>query len=99
MGCSTCQQSHKLAQTLQAKVYKQECQYDSEKLEAWKNLLLCVKENELYEAVDVEANKINSFLGIVLSAIRYNKIPCYFEKQLSVIEPTIFKIINTQQCP
>lgn len=99
--CISCQESKKLADQKQAAIIKnvQDCPFNPEKLEAWQSLLLCVKENDLYEAVGTNVNAVNAALGIVLSALRYNKIPCYFEKQLTSIEPTIFLIINSQQCP
>lgn len=74
------------------------CQFTEEILNTWKDKLLCVKNQSLYETVNIQEKDINVYLGVVLSALNNTSNICYFESHLQTISPKIIQIIVLSQC-
>ena len=75
-----------------------DCDYTHELLEEWKRLLECVKSNNTFDIFNTNHVKINSYLGIVQSAINYKTYPCYFIQQLDKMKGLIESIKNSGKC-
>ena len=75
-----------------------ECAYTLEQLQNWRELLLCVRQNGLYEQAQTTPNEISSALGITLSAYNYGSNLCYYKKYLDALVPLIHRIISIEQC-
>lgn len=83
-------------------VYKQpsledNCQYTLNMVLAWKDILFCIRDQGLVEQANLTNPKLNSFMGILLSAINTNSA-CFFEQELNTIRPYILNIINLNLC-
>jgi len=74
------------------KILNLECLYNIEQIIAWKDLLLCLKNN-----TEIDNRKYNKSLGVVLSCIRMGN-PCYLEKEIINIEPFINQLISLNLC-
>lgn len=74
------------------------CEFNEGIVNNWKLKLECVKEKSLYNDIQSSEKEINSFLGVVISALSNLQNICYFSGHLQAIAPTIIKIINTGQC-
>jgi hypothetical protein len=75
-----------------------ECEFNEGILNNWKLKLECVKDKSLYNDIQSSEKEINSFLGVLISALSNLQNICYFENHLQAIAPTIIKIINTGKC-
>jgi hypothetical protein len=75
-----------------------DCEFNESIINNWKLKLECVKEKELYQEINSSQKEINSFIGVVISALSNPENICYFAGHLQAISPTIIKIINTGQC-
>jgi hypothetical protein len=103
MSCFTCGNSSYIttpAQKAKSKLATAgaNCDFTEEQMLTWKQLFLCVKQQYLYEEVNVTEERVNSALGIIISAINHKANICYFEKQLIELHPIIITIINTGKC-
>lgn len=74
------------------------CIYTIEQLHVWLTKLICCKDKGLYLQLGSNAQTINKYLGIVMSAINYPSNPCYFKNDLDIISDFIILIANTGQC-
>lgn len=72
--------------------------YSIEQLEAWRALLLCIKEKD-YISLGITTVQINAALGIVYSSINHQRNMRYFEPYLNKHQALILIIINSGQCP
>ena len=101
MGCAVC--NSRIANSAKPtvkQVYSEPvgCDYTVPMMQEWRTKLLCVRHNNLYGEVDITIAKLNSALGIVVSAINTGGNTCYFAKYLDDIAPIIMRIINTNKC-
>jgi hypothetical protein len=109
MGCSTCgkrsiaqpQESRprsNFVSQFQNVTPPEDCNYTLVQIKEWSNLLTCAKNKGLYIQLGVSAQKMNRYLGRVLSALHYPTNPCYFEKDLNEVVDLIIAIQNLNQC-
>lgn len=103
MGCATCGASRVV---MSAPLVRQQinfapvegCTYTMEQLNAWLTKLICCKDKALYLSLKINAQIMNKYLGIVMSALNYPTNPCYFQNDLDIISNFIVLISGTQQC-
>lgn len=74
------------------------CGYTIEMVLAWKDILFCIRDNDLLEQANLTLPKMNSYMGILLSAINSNSA-CFFQEKMDEIKPYILNIINLNLCP
>lgn len=74
------------------------CEYTQSLLIEWKRLLECVKSNNIFDIYGVNHVRVNSYIGIVQSALNYKTYPCYFAPQLDGIKELITAIQTSNQC-
>lgn len=74
------------------------CIYTFEVLNEYKDLLNCVKANNTVDLFNITMTKLNSYLGVVQSAINYTTNSCYFVAQLDEIQILIQDIKDSNQC-
>lgn len=72
--------------------------YTLSQLQIWKDKLNCVKLQNKYGFYNTTPTIINSYLGIVVSAIRNSENIGYFQKDLVQIESFILFIISKNDC-
>src|ERR1035437_5578571 len=72
-----------------------DCEYTNELLTEWKRLLECIKSKNTFDIFNTNYVKVNSYLGIVQSAINYKTYPCYFIQQLDKMKGLIESIKNS----
>ena len=102
MACPFCGQqiiyaSHESKQTNIATAGTN-CEFTEAQLLSWKELLLCVKTNNLYADLGTTEGRVNSGLGMVASALNHTSNLCYFEKYLIELKPFILQILNLGKC-
>lgn len=61
-----------------------DCFYDKEILSNYKKLLDTVKEKELFSEINLNIRAVNSYLGLVQSALNYPDNYCILEPQLDI---------------
>lgn len=61
----------------------QDCFFNKEILQNYKNLLEQIKEKNIISEAGLTIKSINSYLGLVQSALNYPDNYCLFEQQLS----------------
>lgn len=106
MSCSSCGgggggapfSPAKVRQMAARNVVPGDCIYTAELLNEWRNLLLCIKNQNIYDIFGVNHVRVNAHLGIVQSAINYTTFPCYFSPQLEDMTPLIEAIKNSNKC-
>lgn len=101
MGCPSCGRMSNIRQIqriVRRVIKSEDCIYDIETLEEWIVILKCVKNNNLYTFLDIPPKKLNSYIGIVKSAINYSSNPCYFILSLEKIKIVIDKIKIDSEC-
>lgn len=103
MPCSSCggvsgssSQLRAIVQQVQESL--EPCSYTQENLSSWLIALNCVKTKGLYTNFSITSQKLNSYLGIVQSAVNYSTNPCYFRIKLDEIKIVIDNIQNSGQC-
>ncbi len=84
MGCGCNKQINQVTSFTSTEV-NPDCSYTSEQLNIYKAVLFCIKQKELYVQTQTSEAVINSYLGIVTSAIYYPTNYCYFEDSLEKI--------------
>lgn len=104
MGCASCG-SNKLVrpitnvQRTQVNFAPVEgCTYTMDQLNTWVTKLICCKDKVLYLQLGINAQTMNKYLGIVMSALNYPTNPCYFQTDLDVISDFIILIVNSGRC-
>lgn len=75
----------------------QDCDYTVELMLIWKEKLLCVQNQNLYQEIGYNKYKINFALGTVQSAINTGNV-CYFKKQLDQVNNIILTLISLEKC-
>ena len=75
-----------------------DCQYTMSQFQAWLNKLICCRDKGLYTQLGVNAQTMNKYLGLVMSALNFPTSPCYFQSSLTPISDFIILITNTGQC-
>ena len=103
MPCGVCQKAaqanrFKTSNTYTAPASTQGCDFTLEMLQVYKEKLKCIKDNALYETLNITEAKVNSYLGIVISSINYKSNYCRFEKELINIRDLIFTMVNQGIC-
>lgn len=73
------------------------CEYSLETVASWKNTLLCIQTSGLNSEIHLTNPQINSFVGILLSAINTGST-CFFVNEINQIKPYILNIINLNLC-
>jgi hypothetical protein len=73
------------------------CTYTKEQIEAWKSLIICVRDNELLNQAGISTHDINVMMGIILSALRIDD-PCYLKTNLDSIYNKIVEINSYNIC-
>ena len=74
------------------------CIYTVQTVIYWKNILFCIRDNELLGTLGLTQVQFNSYIGILLSCINSNEA-CYFKSKLDEINIYIIKTINLNICP
>lgn len=101
MACGHCNKSSVFSSGIQRRSSNrtiEECDYTVELVSNWKDILHCIKEKDTNTQYGISDIMINSFLGIVLSAINLNDDICYLRKRLDKVYPYIITIINSGGC-
>jgi len=73
------------------------CDYTMEMMLNFEQKLTCAINKSLHSEISSSIGELNSFLGVVKSAISTNNV-CYFASHLNNIQGTIIKILNTGKC-
>lgn len=76
----------------------EQCEYNKVLLTAWKNKLECFKRKHLYSQYNIALSTVNSSIGIVLSALNYESMICYFKRQLDGITDIVNLITSIEEC-
>jgi hypothetical protein len=104
MGCASCG-SNTIAPVrtpvragLSLPDYSSDCNYTMSQLQAWLVLLICCKDKALYPQIGLTGPQLNSYLGIVMSALNYVSYPCNFASKLDIISDVIILIQNLGAC-
>lgn len=74
------------------------CNYTVEILSIWRDKLICIKEQNKYNDIQTPEGILNSYLGVVISALNSPQSICLFKNELDIISATIIKIINLGSC-
>lgn len=78
--------------------YTSESNYTVPQLQIWLSKLNCIKLQHKYADYNITPSTLNSYLGIVQSAIRNPENIGYFEQGLITIENIIITVINNNDC-
>lgn len=73
------------------------CAYTYDQISIWRDKIKCVKDRDLLDVVGTNLATINSYLGILLSALNWGQI-CYFEKYYANIGSLIQVIAQKTDC-
>jgi hypothetical protein len=76
----------------------EDCTYTLDQLRTWYSILVCCKDQVLYPQLGINAQTMNSYLGITGSALNYPTNPCYFKDNLDIIGNFIILITATGKC-
>ena len=94
--------SNGVSQPVSPFVTPEGCDYTIEQLKTWQIKLVCCKDTLLYLKLGINAQTMNKYLGLVMSAINYPSNPCYYESLLpndfEQISNFIILITNSGQC-
>lgn len=75
-----------------------DCQYTLDMFQVWLTKLICCKNKNLYIGLGINAQTMNKYMGLVMSALNFPSNPCYFQTQLGPVNDFIILITNTGQC-
>ncbi len=103
MACSSCGQSLISANQIPpsyipVQMSVPNCDYDLNQIIHWSVYLRCIKDAGTESNYGLDNTKLNSYLGIVLSAINMDKSLCYFKTQLDEMKPSIDNIVLQGAC-
>lgn len=99
MACGSCLNKNKDFTAYYALQYQTpECLYNLETILDWKDKLFCVRDNGLSQQLNLTNQELNSYLGIVLSAVNMGDRLCFIREKLDTVQPIIINIINLGQC-
>lgn len=88
MGCG-CQNRPVQIAANESFTVNENCPFTLSELTGYKERLYCIKSRELYTDAQTTEATINSYLGIVTSAIYYPSDFCYFQPSLEIIKTFI----------
>lgn len=100
MGCACAASSNKVSkrsERIRTVTITSECSYTPELMVIWKEKLICIKTNKLFDEIGFNKYKINFAIGTVDSAIK-SGTACIFQKQLDKINDIILSLIATGKC-
>lgn len=67
----------------------EECAYKLDILHSWYNKLDSIQKEGKTDLLNISSKKLNSYLGIIKSAINFKRNLCFYAPQLSPIVPII----------
>lgn len=101
MGCSSCGSLSGITQIkriIRNNTPILDCIYTQDMLTDWLTTFKCVKTKNISALFNLTVYKLNSYLGIIQSALNYSTNPCYFKPKLDEISPLIDTIKTNGQC-
>lgn len=101
MGCSSCGKMSgiTLIQRIRRNnISSSDCIYTQDMLTDWLTSLKCAKNKNLTGIFNITVYRLNSYIGIVQSALNYSTNPCYFKAKLDEIKTLVDSIKTNGQC-
>lgn len=77
-----------------------DCDITLENLTTYKNMLLCIRNNNKYVQAKIAFTTVNMYMGIIQSALNYPDNYCYYMESIANFQSSILPLIvaNVSEC-